>query len=157
MSKAPFFSRWRAEKAIDAAHTHYERNDLEGAWALLEGSLKDDPESATAHFLMGRIANDRKQPHVALPHLKQAVAGAPNHADAYAELGRAHHELRQRPDAEAAYTRSLELKNDPYTAINFATLLRDSGRFAEATELYKRALSAPGLDAETRMRIQRSI
>lgn len=157
MAKAPFFARRRAEKSIDDAHSRYEQNDLEGAWALLEGALKDDPESATAHFLMGRIANDRKQPQVAVPHLKAAVAAAPNHADAYAELGRAHHELRQRPDAEAAYKRSLELKNDPYTAINFATLLRDSGRFAEATDLYKRALAAPGLDAETRARIERSV
>jgi tetratricopeptide (TPR) repeat protein len=154
VGKTPFLVRRRAGKLVDEAHALDERGDQDGAWAKLEAALNEDRESFDAEFLLGRIANDRTRPDIAASHLERAVALNPNAAHAYGELGRAYHELRRRADAEKAYQRSLELKNDPYTAINFATLLRDTGRFQEATAMYERALSAPGLDKETAEKIR---
>ncbi len=154
MSKTPFFARRRASALVDKGHALDARGDAESAWRALEEALKEDPESFEAEFLLGRIANDRKRHEVAAEHLERASRLNPKSPHALAELGRAYHELRRRAEAEAAYTKSLALKDDPYTAINFATLLRDTGRFGEATELYKRAVASSELDAETAARIR---
>jgi tetratricopeptide (TPR) repeat protein len=157
MSKAPFFARRRSLKLIGEAHDAYERNRVDEARSKLASALKDDPRSADAEFLLGRIANDEGDYPVAAEHLGRATTFAPKSAEAFGELGRALHELRRRPEAEAAYKRSLELHDDPYMAINMATLLRDAGRFEEATVYYRRALEGRGLDPETRARIQAAL
>src|SRR2546428_7770172 len=146
MSKAPFFARRRGDKLVDEAHAAYDRNQVEQARAALARALKEDPRSADAEFLLGRMANDEGDYAAAAEHLARATQFAPKSAEAFGELGRALHELRRRPEAEAAYKRSLELRDDPYMAINMATLLRDSGRFEEATAYYRRAIEARGLD-----------
>ncbi|NIP35523.1 MAG: hypothetical protein GWN18_15180 [Thermoplasmata archaeon] len=46
---------------------------------------------------------------------------------------------------------------DPSNAIaimNLGTLLRDSGRFSEATELYQKARDLPDLDEESRKQLE---
>lgn len=154
MGKAPFLARRRAKSLVDEAHALDERGDPSGAWATLERALKVDPECFEAEFLLGRIANDRGRHAIAVEHLQRATRLSGTDAFAFSELGRAYHELKRRGEAEAAYTRSLDLRNDPYTAINLATLLRDSGRFAEASALYQRALDAGALDGETAARIR---
>jgi len=157
LTKAPFFARRRAQAAVDDAHARYDAGDTEAAWRALESALKDDPACVEAEFLLGRIANDRKQYAVAAEHLKRAAELKPKDAATYGELARAFHELHNRREAEVAYARALELGNDPYIAINFATFLRDTGRFDEATRFYRRAVEAPGLDAETRERIRQML
>lgn len=154
MGKTPFFARRRGGALVEQAHRAYDHNDTQGAWQTLERAIKEDPRNGQAEFLLGRIANDQGQHAIAVEHLTRATTLTPSSADAFGELGRALHESRRRPEAEEAYKRALSLRDDPYIAINFATLLRDSGRFAEATELYRRALAARGLDAETRARIE---
>lgn len=154
MGKAPFLARRRAKSLVDEAHALDERGDPSAAWAALERALNEDPECFDAEFLLGRIANDRGRHEIAAEHLGRATRLKPADAFAFSELGRAFHELKRRGEAEAAYTRSLDLRNDPYTAINLATLLRDSGRFAEASALYQRALDAGGLDPETSARLR---
>lgn len=154
MAKTPFFARRRASALVDEAHAKDERGDQSGAWSLLEQALKEDPQCFDAEFLFGRIANDRSHFDVAAPHLERAVALDPTAGHAYGELGRAYHQLHRRGDAEAAYTKSLALKEDPYTMLNFATLLRDTGRFGEATKLYERAVATGKLDAETAEKVR---
>jgi tetratricopeptide (TPR) repeat protein len=154
MGKAPFFARRRAAALVDEAHAKDDGGDQAGAWTLLEQALKDDPQSFDAEFLLGRIANDRAKFDLAAPHLERACALAPRAAHAFSELGRAYHQLGRRAEAEAAYSKSIGLKEDPYTMLNFATLLRDSGRFGEAAALYGRAVATGGLDPETSARVK---
>lgn len=154
MAKSPFLSRRRAKALVEDAHALDERGDAGGAWQALERALKEDPDCFDAEFLLGRIANDRGRHEIAAEHLERATRLKPADSFAFGELGRAYHELKRRGEAEAAYTRSLELRNDAYTAVNLATLLRDSGRFAEATALYQRALDAGSLDEETAARLR---
>ncbi len=157
MGKTPFLVRRRVAKHIDAAHDAIAVGDEAGAWRSCEAALLEDPDSHDAEFLMGLMGNDGKRYDIALPHLEHAAQLEPANPITLAELGRSHHELRNRAEAEAAYRKSLEIRPDAYTEINLATLLRDSGRFAEATEAYKRALAFPDLDGATRERIERSI
>lgn len=157
VGKAPYLVRRRAAKHIAAAHDALAAGDPAGAWRACEAALAEDPGSHDAEYLLGLMANDQKRYDLALPHLEHAATLEPRNPLTLAELGRAHHELRNRPQAEDAYRRSLEIRPDPYTEVNLATLLRDSGRFAEATEAYQRALAFPDLDAATRERIQRSV
>ena len=154
MAKTPFFARRRASALVDKAHSLDAGGAPELAWLALEEAIREDPESFEAEFLLGRIANDRKAHDMAAAHLERASRLKPQSGNALAELGRAYHELHRRAEAEEAYTKSLALKDDPYTAINFATLLRDTGRFDEATDLYRRALASSQLDAETAARIR---
>ena len=148
------FARRRAAKLVDEAHALDDRGDQQGAWSALERALKDDPQSFDAEFLMGRIANDRNQFEIGASHLERAISLNPKAAHALSELGRAYHQLHRRGDAEAAYTKSLALKDDPYAMLNFATLLRDTGRFGEATKLYERAIATGGLDPETAEKVR---
>lgn len=157
MAQAPFFARRRASALVDKAHSLDAGGQPEVAWLALEKAILEDPESFEAEFLLGRIANDRKAHEMAAAHLERACQLKPQSGNALAELGRAYHELHRRAEAEAAYQKSLALKDDPYTAINFATLLRDTGRFGEALELYKRALASSQLDGETAERIRRML
>jgi tetratricopeptide (TPR) repeat protein len=157
VGKTPFLVRRRAAKHVAAAHDAHAARDTEGAWRSCQAALAEDPDCHDAQFLMGLIANDQKRYEVALPHLEHAAKLEPANPVTLAELGRAHHELRNRPQAEEAYRQSLKLRPDAYVEINLATLLRDSGRFAEATEAYRRALAFPDLDGETRARIERSV
>lgn len=154
MAKAPFFARRRAAQLVDEAHAKDERGDQAGAWQLLEQALKEDPHSFDAEFLFGRIANDRNNFDIGALHLERATALNPKAAHAFGELGRAYHQLGRRGEAEAAYTQSLALKADPYTMVNFATLMRDTGRFGEATKLYEQAIATGGLDAETSAKVR---
>jgi tetratricopeptide (TPR) repeat protein len=157
VGKTPYLVRRRVAKLVDAAHNAIAAGDAAGAWRSCEAALAEDPESHDAEFLMGLMASDQSRHDIALPHLEHAAALEPKNPVTLAELGRAHHELRNRRQAEEAYRRSLELRPDAYVEINLATLLRDSGRFAEATDAYRRALAFPELDAETRARIERSV
>lgn len=157
MGKIPYLVRRRVAKYVDAAHDAIATGLAEQAWRSCEAALAEDPDSHDAEFLLGLMANDQGRHDIALPHLEHAAAIEPKNPITLAELGRAHHELRNRPQAEEAYRKSLEVRPDAYVEVNLATLLRDSGRFAEATEAYKRALAFPELDAETRARIQRSV
>ncbi len=154
MAKTPLLARRRAAKLVDDAHALDARGDQQGAWTILESALKEDPHSFDAEFLLGRIANDRSNFDVAASHLERAASLNAKAAHAHSELGRAYHQLRRRGEAEASYSKSLSISDDPYTAVNLATLLRDSGRFGEAVKLYERALASGRLDPETAQRIR---
>jgi len=154
MARTPFFARRRATALVDKAHSLDASGAPELAWLALEEAIREDPDSFEAEFLLGRIANDRKAHEMAVGHLERACRLNAKASPAFSELGRAYHELQRRAEAEEAYKKSLALQDDPYTAINFATLLRDTGRFGEATELYRRALASSKLDAETAARIR---
>jgi tetratricopeptide (TPR) repeat protein len=71
----------------------------------------------------------------------RAIALAPDHVAARVNLGRMHHEAGRLEKAERIYREGIERGTaDPLLFFNFATLLEDLGRRADAIEAYRSAL-----------------
>src|SRR3546814_18929269 len=65
----------------------------------------------------------------------------PNNADAWSNLGLAYHQLKQYPNAIAAYRQALELDPDhANTLVNLGNSLARSGNDEEAIDSYRNAL-----------------
>ncbi|MGE0872205.1 MAG: tetratricopeptide repeat protein [Kofleriaceae bacterium] len=95
---------------------------------------------ATAWYELG-CALESTAPAQAIAAYGRAIAGRPDMADAYNNLGRLHHEQRALPVAESCYRIALCI--DPAIAqywFNLGVVVEDQGRHAEALAAYARAL-----------------
>jgi len=89
---------------------------------------------------------------------RRAVAGRPDFADAYNNLGRLHHDRAELTDAEALYR--LAICAEPGVALywfNLGVALEDQGRRAEAIAAYERALELDGALADAHFNLARQL
>src|SRR5262249_25516642 len=92
----------------------------------------------------------------ALDAYRQAVALAPDHADAHLNLGRLLHESGRVSEAEARYRRALEARPDDATAaFNLGVALEDLRRPHVAAAAYERALASDPACADAHFNLAR--
>lgn len=78
----------------------------------------------------------------AVEHMQRAIALAPGSAEAYLRLGQLLTLTGRHADAEAALTRSLELKNDPATGVALGRLYQLEGLHDRAVSVLSAVLEA---------------
>lgn len=76
----------------------------------------------------------------ALPDLKKAVAADPADLAALQELALALYNTNNYAEAATAYQGMLQVKDDAFTRNNYANVLRDWGKIAEAKAEYEKAI-----------------
>lgn len=97
----------RRDAAAERARTAYARfliraGRTEDALVPLREALTGNPDSAEAHFQMGRALQQLDRVEEALPHLERAVALEPGRAPAHLLLARVYRRLGRAAEAERA-------------------------------------------------------
>jgi tetratricopeptide (TPR) repeat protein len=104
----------RRDAAAERARTAYARfliraGRTEDALVPLKEALTGNPDSAEAHFQMGRALQQLDRLEDALKHLQRAVQLEPARAPAHLLLARVYRRLGRIPDAERAEKTALSL------------------------------------------------
>lgn len=98
-------------------------------------------ELAVNYFEMGKIA-------VALDEVKQALVNDPTYSDAYNLRGLIYMSLNQLTQAEESFRRALGFRSsDPNVLHNYAWLLCQQQKYAEADKHFSQALANPAYTA----------
>jgi Flp pilus assembly protein TadD len=122
--------------ALAMGTTLYRGKDYSAATVWLTKAAEQPQTATTAHYYLGRIANQQGRTDDAIQELNQALKAKPNNADALAELGQSYLLRKDYPDAEAALQRALAIAPDQYTAnfnlLTIFTRTKDARREAQA-------------------------
>jgi tetratricopeptide (TPR) repeat protein len=122
--------------ALAMGTTLYRGKDYSAATVWLTKAVQQPQTATTAHYYLGRIANQQGRTDDAIQELNQALKATPNNADALAELGQSYLLRKDYPDAEAALLRALAIAPDQYTAnfnlLTVFTRTKDPRREAQA-------------------------
>ncbi|MGE0549646.1 MAG: tetratricopeptide repeat protein [Kofleriaceae bacterium] len=95
---------------------------------------------ATSWYELG-CSLESTAPEAAIAAYERAIAGRPDLADAYNNLGRIHHERRTLAVAESCYRIALCIENGVALYwFNLGVVVEDQGRYAEALAAYAHAL-----------------
>lgn len=140
---APRFANDAAFQA-SLAETALLVGDYDAALAAAERAVAldpDDPDALSARA-SARAASARDL-EGALADLQRALKAAPADSDLWGDLGLLQDERGAEREAEAAYLRAIALDpEDPVARANYATLLLDMSRVAEARAQAEAALAA---------------
>jgi tetratricopeptide (TPR) repeat protein len=120
----------------------YEREDFRAAIEKFEQCLAKDPANAHAQFNVGVSYNDLGETDKALDAYRKTLGIDPEYADAYFNVGRIYHLRKDFVEAVRYY--ELALAQDPYAPdvlYNYGHALMESGRAAEAIEVWDRDLT----------------
>jgi tetratricopeptide (TPR) repeat protein len=128
-----------AEALMEAGRVQAAIDVTKQALQAEEGALASDVQ-ANLHFLLGRQARRTGQLDQAIYHLNQAVQHAPQHIEAYMELGHTHHERRQYSQALVAYRQAIQVSGkDSRPYYHAALALKESKDYAGAEKMLRRA------------------
>lgn len=131
-----------AQVALQAAINHHQAGSLAEAEALYRQVLAEFPRQPDALRFLGLLAHQRGQSGSAVDLLGAAIASAPGHAPAHADLADALLALGRVDEALASYRRALALKPDFVEAHNnLALALRELDRPGEALAALERAVA----------------
>jgi len=104
------------------------------------------------------LALEMSDPGAALSAYRRALAGRPDFADAYNNLGRLHHDHHDLADAEALYRLAICAADDVALYwFNLGVVLEDLGRSAEAITAYERALALDAGLADAHFNLARQL
>jgi tetratricopeptide (TPR) repeat protein len=106
--------------------------DLAGAQAVLEDVLREQPDAATASYLLGDVLLARQQPEAAIPPLEKAVHLDPGLAHAHGALGRAYALVGRAAEAVPHLEKALTVDEDGSLRLQLARAYRAAGRAADA-------------------------
>ncbi len=127
----PYFQKYcqlrpqdrRGRLALGVAY--FNSHNEEKAQKVMAGLVQFPATAATAHYYLGRIANQKGDSATAVRELHSALRAAPDYADIYAELGLIHLKQKQYSQAEESLQRALRLNPEGYTAnLNLLILYR---------------------------------
>ena len=108
-----------------------------------------DPDSASPHYVAGRLWQGAGRLPEAEASYRRAVQLRPGHARAHNNLGGVLHMQGKLEAALVAYRRALELDPSlPQAKQNYASIVRDGGALAQAAEDYRRHTQANPNDAQ---------
>lgn len=128
-----------AMRGAFAAHQAGRLDEAEGVYRAVLTRLPGFPD---AHHLLGLVRYQRKDYPAAADEIRRAIAGNPQVAMFWFNLGNVLRDAGKRPEAIDAFRRAVELQPAlPGAAVNLANLLRESGRFREALPLYEDSLA----------------
>lgn len=98
---------------------------------------KAHTELAAAYYEIGNLG-------VAIEEVRIALSADPNYAPAYNILGLVHMDLRENPQAQASFERSLRIvPTDPDTNHNYAWFLCQTGREEQSVRFFMAAIRNP--------------
>ena len=101
-------------------------------------------ELATSYFESG-------QTNIALDEVKQALATNPAYADAYNLRGLIYMRLKDYAQAEDSFRRALGVRTaDPGILHNYAWLLCQQARYAEADQQFEKVMASPAYNSRNR-------
>jgi type IV pilus assembly protein PilF len=108
------------------------------------GSSTEPRNRARIRTELASLYYSRGNMNIALEELRLAVAADPNFATAHGMFGLVYMELRENPLAKGSFERALSLSpDDPDINHNYGWFLCQTGREAESTEYFMRALRNP--------------
>ena len=138
--------------AIEKARKAYDEGDLAEAEKLCRQAVDDNPQSAAAIQLLGRIEYDRQKFNSAAKLFAEAVDLDPQNIDAIVDFGSALvvcGESERAFDAIASYRAGLSLDEAPASMYNkFGIALRSIDRLDEAKRAFRRALEIDAQNTE---------
>jgi tetratricopeptide (TPR) repeat protein len=110
--------------------------------AAYQQALALDPKRADSHHNVGQALLESRRTQQALDSFRQAIRLQPRHSAAHLGLAAALRFQRRPTEAEASCREALAIAPDsPEGLVLLGELHADRGRFAEAQELFERALS----------------
>ncbi|NNC78456.1 MAG: tetratricopeptide repeat protein, partial [Woeseiaceae bacterium] len=117
--------------------------------------LKRQPENANAHFNLALLYKRQKRFDDALNEYTTAIdLGIKDPEEAYSNMGLVYSEMRDAEAAEKMFKRSLETSSNYIPALfNYAGLCEETGRKADAVELYKKIIEIDPAHHESKMRL----
>ena len=137
ITHAPAFSDARAAVARLAR----DRNDFEGARAVVEAGLRLDPRSVVLWRVRGEIELAAHDAAAAQEAFEQALALAPADAEAHYNVGVALQKQSRHNDAARAYQRALAFDPEFVDAhFNLGVVFRETGHPAAAIGAYRAVL-----------------
>ena len=153
-----YLDQLQAKKVIMDAHTQYERADYEGAAALYEETIANDPTQQNAYFFLGNSYDNLFRPALrGEPEndrfLEMAIDNYISSADIHTDptmrtLSMQYLAVAFGPDklndpAKSEPVLEQMIKDDPANPDNYvrlATLYEDSGLYAEAEQVFLQVL-----------------
>ena len=137
-------------ETIKIADQHYLGGNIQQAEQLYRLILQSQPDNASAFHMLGVIAHQRGDNHLAVDLLSKAVESNSQVAQYYNNLGVALKALDRFEEAMQAYEKALLLKPNYADAYyNLGNALASLGRYAAAVEQYKQGLLFNPRDACT--------
>ena len=113
--------------------------------------------SAVDHYERG-LALETTDPDAAMTAYARAIAGRPDLADAYNNLGRLHHDRGELGAAESLYRIAIcAAERVARYWFNLGVALEDQSRHAEAIAAYERALELDGSLADAHFNLARQL
>ena len=132
------------ETDLELARTLSENHKWDDAYKIADRYLVEDPNDVQALAIMTYIMLGAGKPAIAYHLAKGGTRLAPREAGMWMNLGMAAGDLWQSKEAARHYERGLKLaktdKQRSMMCINIASILIDTGRFAEGEPYAKRAI-----------------
>ena len=136
---------------VDRAIAAIKANDFRSAKAALEQALHKNPKNGTASYYMGVALENLGDKAGAEQEYKNAMANAPDVAEAAVNLGALYLDGKRWDDAIAVTQKGLAKRSDdPALHANMAFALRGKGDKTGAAAEYERAVKVIGDNADLR-------
>jgi len=140
-----------ADADVDRATAAIRANDYRSAKAALEVALRKNPKNGTAAYYMGVALENLGDKSGAEQRYKDAIADAPDLAEAAINLGALYLDQSRWDDAVAVTQKALTKRGeDPGLHANLAVALRGKGDKVGAAAEYERAIKVVGDNPELR-------
>jgi tetratricopeptide (TPR) repeat protein/TolB-like protein len=132
-----------AELLFALAEVHRRLGDLQLAESTLQRAVGNRPGYWEGHDRLATVFFDQGDYPAAVNSLRAVIRCAPGYDGGYTNLGIGYYYLDRRDDAQRMFERSIELNpDDNYQTIsNLGYLYFEDGRYAEAADMFSRALS----------------
>lgn len=127
------------------AEVYLTQGRLEDAIAICTQALQQNPNSAQAYKILGKVLQTQGKLEEAKQHYETAISLQPNFAEAFANLGTLYSSWQQWDRALDCYQQAIALQPNFAGAYrNLARVLSQSGKPEEATDYWYLALTLQG-------------
>jgi tetratricopeptide (TPR) repeat protein len=138
-----------AEADFGLALQAFQAGDKQKAAEILQDILKQHPEHAPSHELLGLSLSGLARNEEALPHLREATKLWPRQAIYWANLGIFYLGQARTEEAEAALRKSVELSPNPPSFRLLGLIRLDQNAGGEAVQFFNKALALAPDDVES--------
>ncbi len=123
------------------AHSFYARGDLNGAMAVLQDAIREQPRDPQLHFMLGNTYFRMQQWDESAAEYRTAALLRPRHPDTYLGLGFSHYQAGRLIRATYAWETALrQTPEDAFMLLSYALGLNSQGKTSQAHEHVARAI-----------------
>ena len=134
-----------AQALLETGFQSLQQGRVEEAWNAFHAVLRQDPDNALGHHMVGLIALQAGQLDMGVQSLRRSIALDPADPAAHGNLANGLRDLGRMDEALEAYAKALAIAPSFLDALhNRAVLFSRLGRFDEALADYDRALAQEG-------------